>query len=71
MTTHTLVSTAQLADVQEWLDSYQDQRKIMLDAHNPDTVRLQAAATGWRCLHEALAEFTAAASWAETEQGAE
>lgn len=71
MTTHTLVSTAQLAEVQEWLDSYQVQHKIMLDDHAPDTTRLQAASTAWRCLDEALTAFTTAAPWAASEQGAE
>ena len=71
MTTHTLVSTAQLAEVQEWLDAYQDQHKIMLDPHVPDIARLQAASTAWRCLDEALDAFTLAAPWAATEQGAE
>jgi hypothetical protein len=71
MTTHTLVSTAQLAEIQRWLDAYQDQHKIMLDPHVPDTARLQATATAWRCLDEALAAFVIAAPWAPTEQGAE
>ena len=69
MSAHTLISPAQLAEIQRWLDSYNDQHKIMLDTHNQDTTRLQATATAWRCLHEALAAFDLAAPWAEDEQG--
>ena len=69
MAAHTLVTPTQLAEIQRWLDSYNDQKRIMLDTNNQDTTRLQATATAWRCLTEALALFDTAASWAQNEQG--
>ena len=71
MPANTLVTPSQLAEIQRYLDSYNDQRRIMLDTNNQDTTRLQATATAWRCLTEALALFDAAAPWAQNEQGDE
>ena len=71
MAAHTLVTPTQLAEIGRYLDSYNDQEKIMLDEHQQDTTRLQATATAWRCLTEALALFNTAAPWAQDEQGDE
>lgn len=69
MPAHTLVTPTQLAEIQRYLDSYDDQHKLMLDDHQQDTTRLQATATAWRCLAEALALFDIAAPWAQRRAG--